>query len=170
MRDPDESTGPLYEWLSSLDFGRAPASPESVWLRIAAAIAGLFAIFYLVRGTANVLASARPLPRLTADEYLGFKFGIAEGARREIFAELARAEKAERVRAVAQNTWRGHAWSREDDRGSVEQKVVRTLAGRYRVSETAIYAVLDDAIRHHWRDEDGVPLSPQTPPLDPRTW
>ena len=38
------------------------------------------------------------------------------------------AENAERKRAIEQNTWKGHLWSREDDRGHYERVQLRALA------------------------------------------
>ena len=62
-----------------------------------------------------------------AEEIDDYKFRLPERTRREIFAQLAAAELAERARAIQANTWKGHTWSREDDRGHYER--VAALGG-----------------------------------------
>jgi hypothetical protein len=96
---------------------------------------------------------------------------LDEATRKAIFAELAAAELAERKRAIAQNTWNGHAWSQEDDRGHYERVAARAAAAKYRVSLSQIYLVLDEGLREHWPSPEGAPLTATTPPLSIRsTW
>lgn len=97
------------------------------------------------------------------------KFGLTETDRRAIFRELAESEIGERQRAITQNTWGGHAWSRFDDLGYVQRARARELAIRYRVSLTQVYLVLDEGIRERWPGPDGQPLSPNIEPLQLRT-
>jgi hypothetical protein len=166
----EEKTGALHDWLSLLDFARPAMNAESAWLRMGAFVAGCVAIVYVLRGNLGIL-DARPLPNLTPDEHVGMRYGIPDETRHQIFEELAQAEKAERARAIANNTWNGHAWSREDDRGHQELTLARVLAGKHHVSLSAIYAVLEEGIREHWTDADGATLPATTPPQDPRsTW
>lgn len=163
--------GPLDEWLSLVDFARPAQNAESAWLRLGAILAGITAIFYVARGNLSPLLDAQPLPNLTPDEHVGYRYGLPEETRHEIFEQLAEAEKAERERAITHNTWGGHAWSREDDRGHVEMTLARALAAKHHVSLTAIYCVLEEGIREHWKTADGDTLTPFTPPQDPRsTW
>lgn len=163
--------GALDEWLSLLDFARPAQNAESAWLRLGAIIAGATAMFYVAKNNVSTLVDAQPLPNLTQDAHEGYRYGLKDETRHEIFEQLAEAEKNERQRAVAQNTWGGHAWSREDDRGHVEMTLARALASKHHVSLSAIYAVLEEGIREHWTTADGDTLTPFTPPQDPRsTW
>ena len=108
---------------------------------------------------------------LGGDAYDGHRYGMKLALRKAIFAELAAAEKAQRERAVAQNTWHGHAWSREDDRGYQERALAQSLATRHGLSLSQVYLILDEGIRDKWPGPDGEPLIATTPPQDPRdTW
>jgi hypothetical protein len=71
--------------------------------------------------------------------------------------------------AIAANTWKGHLWSREDDRGHYERVKMRELAARYEGTLTQMYLILDEGIRNKWPGPDGQPLPATTPPWDPRT-
>jgi hypothetical protein len=97
------------------------------------------------------------------------RFGIPEDRRREIFRLLAESENKERQRAISQNTWRGHAWSREDDLGWVQRTEARRLASRFGLSLSQIYLVFDEGIRERWPGPDGQPLRATTAPINLRT-
>jgi hypothetical protein len=43
------------------------------------------------------------------------------------------------------------------------------MAGKYRISLTQAYLILDEGIRNKWPGPDGTPLPATTPPLDIRT-
>jgi hypothetical protein len=128
-------------------------------------------LYKRVSTTVSPLLDAKPPIRLPSEEIEDYRFRLPERTRREIFAEIALAEEAERKRAVEQNTWNGHLWSREDDRGHFERVFLRQLAQRYGISLTATYLILDEGIRAKWPGPSGEPLPGITPPLNPRsTW
>jgi hypothetical protein len=128
-------------------------------------------LYKRVSTTVSPLLDAKPPIRLPSEEIDDWRFRLPERTRREIFAEIALAEEAERKRAVEQNTWNGHLWSREDDRGHFERVFLRQLAQRYGISLTATYLILDEGIRAKWPGPSGEPLPGITPPLNPRsTW
>jgi hypothetical protein len=111
------------------------------------------------------MLATKPPAAIPTEEIDDYRFRLAEHTRRAIFAELATAELAERERAIKANSWHGHLWSREDDRGHYERVAVRAVAAKYRVSLTQTYLVLDEGIRDHWPGPDGKPLPAITPPL-----
>jgi hypothetical protein len=128
-------------------------------------------LYKRISTTVSPLLDAKPPIRLPSEEIDDWRFRLPERTRREIFAEVALAEEAERKRAVEQNTWNGHLWSREDDRGHFERVFLRQLAQRYGISLTATYLILDEGIRAKWPGPSGEPLPGTTPPLNPRsTW
>jgi hypothetical protein len=128
-------------------------------------------LYKRISTTVSPLLDAKPPIRLPSEEIDDWRFRLPERTRREIFAEIALAEEAERKRAVEQNTWNGHLWSREDDRGHFERVFLRQLAQRYGISLTATYLILDEGIRAKWPGPSGEPLPGTTPPLNPRsTW
>jgi hypothetical protein len=128
-------------------------------------------LYKRISTTVSPLLDAKPPVRLPSEEIDDWRFRLPERTRREIFAEIALAEEAERARAVEQNTWNGHLWSREDDRGHFERVFLRQLAQRHGISLTAVYLILDEGIRAKWPGPSGEPLPGTTPPLNPRsTW
>lgn len=155
--------------LSLFDFTRLPRTKVGWLLRIGVTLLALGALTRRVGGELRPMLSADPPTSLPAIEAADHKFRLPERTRREIFTELATAEIAERQRAIAANTWKGHLWSREDDRGWQERAAARTAAAKYRVSLTQIFLVLDEGIRNKWPGPDGNPLAATTPPLNFRT-
>ena len=152
-----------------LDFGRTPETKAGWVVRGAVIIVGAaFAWRRIVHMTAPLLHANAPA-EIPVEGAPGEKFRLSEATRREIFTELATAELAERARAAAANTWNGHVWSREDDRGHYERVAARTSAAKHRVSLSQVYLVLDDGIREHWAGPDGKPLPATTPPLNIRS-
>jgi hypothetical protein len=158
---PEAELGAASEWLGLVDFSRPARNAESVWLRVGAFVAGLTALLYVVRGGAAQVLYARPLPRLTPDEHVGYRYGLSEETRRAIFAELAAAETGEAVPSLERA-------KRSGDRGSVEASLVWSLAARHRVSTSAIWAVLEQGIRERWPGPDGAPLRADPPFQDAR--
>lgn len=157
--------------LALLDFGSLPTTRAGWALRIAMTLI----VFYVAYGRWKALVqpmlrakAPATIPNQEVDDY---RFRLPLRTRQEIFAEMAAGEIAERKRAVDQNTWKGHLWSREDDRGYVEKTLLRQLAARHNVSLSQLYLVLDEGIRERWLGPDGQSLRGTTPPLDPRsTW
>lgn len=149
----------------------APEKPRSRAIVVLALVAhlGAFAVFYRqAKQSLGPLIRTPALPPVPASTSMT-RFGMTEAVRREIFRELAASEIAERQRAISQNTWNGHAWSRFDDLGYVQRARGRELAMRYSVSLTQVYLVLDEGIRERWPGPDGQPLSPLVEPLQLRT-
>lgn len=107
----------------------------------------------------------RPIPQA---EPPGVRFGLPDATRKAIFVELAAAEIADRDHDVKANTWKGHAWSQEDDRGYRERALARALATRYGVTLSQIYLAFEEGIHERWPGPDGKPLTPTVPPLDLR--
>lgn len=105
-----------------------------------------------------------PIPAPTATT----RYGLTEVQRRAIFQELVTNERNERRRAIEQNTWSGHAWSRDDDLGYVQRTRVRELALQYSVSASQVYLVLEEGIRAHWLGPDGQPLPATSAPISLR--
>ena len=152
-----------------LDFGRTPDT-KAGWMARGAVlvIGGVLAWRRIVHVTAPLLR-AKPPAAIPVDDAPGERFRLPEPVRREIFMELATAEVSERARAVAANTWNGHVWSREDDRGHYERVAARASAAKHRVALAQVYLVLDEGIRERWPGPDGKPLSAVTPPLNIRS-
>lgn len=158
-------------YLSLLDFSRRPDSKAGWIVRVAVTAIALVVLLRRVDVATKPLLAARPPPPIPTDEIDDYRFRMPERTRREIFKEFATAEIAERARALAANTWNGHLWSREDDRGHQERVTARAIAARHKVSLTQVYLVLDEGIRARWPGPDGKPLSGVTPPLNIRaTW
>jgi hypothetical protein len=154
------------------DFAAKPTTKAGWAIRFVAVVLASALLYRRVVAAAHPLLSAKPPSPIPVEEIDDYKFKLPERTRREIFAELAAAEIAERQRAISANTWNGHPWSREDDRGYYERALAQRLALKYRCSLTQVYLVLDDALRNHWEGPDGKPLPPSTPPLIMRgtTW
>jgi hypothetical protein len=158
----------LRPYFTLLDFGGPPSSRIAWAVRVCVLS---FATVVLVKRVSSVTApllNAKPLPAVPSEEIEDYRFRMPERTRREIFAQIAAAEMAERKRAIDQNTWNGHLWSREDDRGHQERVELRRVAKEYNISLTQAYLVLDEGIREHWEGPDGNPLSATTPALDMR--
>ena len=152
-----------------LDFGRTPDTKAGWVIRGAVVVIGAtLAWRRIVHATAQLL-HAKPPAAIAVEDAPGEKFRLPEPVRREIFAELATAEIAERARAIAANSWNGHVWSREDDRGHYERVAARSSAAKHRVALAQVYLVLDEGIRERWPGPDGKPLAATTPPFSIRT-
>ena len=96
---------------------------------------------------------------------------MPERTRREIFEQISENEQALREHALQTNSWNGHLWSREDDRGHFERLFFRKLAKQHNISLSQVYLILDEGLRAKWPGPDGQPLPATTPPLNPRqTW
>lgn len=148
------------------DFTCVPDTKAGWFLRIGVTALALFVLGRRVHAEVGPMLAAHPPAALPAVEIDDYKFRLPERTRREIFAELATAEIAERQRAIAANTWHGHVWSREDDRGWQERVAARAAAAKYRISLTQVFLVLDEGIRNKWPGPDGKPLAATTPPLN----
>lgn len=161
----------LRPYFSLLDFGASPTSRVAWVVRVCVISFAAVILYKRVNQTTAPLLDAKPPIRIPSEEIEDYRFRLPERIRREIFMEIATAEETERKRAIAQNTWDGHLWSREDDRGHFERVFFRTLAQRYAISLTAVYLILDEGIRAKWPGPTGEPLPGTTPPLNPRsTW
>lgn len=156
-------------YFSLLDFGVLPHSKAGWIVRIAVSVVAFVALCRQVNGMTRPLLSAKPPPSIPVTEIDDYRFRLPEHTRRAIFSELAAAEIAERARAISQNTWKGHVWSREDDRGYQERVAARAAAAKYRISLSQVYLVLDEGIRERWPGPDGNPLAATTPPLETRS-
>lgn len=142
-----------------------PRTRLGVLLRVGVHV---MALVISVRATREFLAPMRgqappPLP-VVAGEPTGLPIEI----RRKMFAELAAAEIADRERDKKLNTWKGHLWSQEDDRGWRERVLARSIAQRYHVSLTQVFLAFEEGIRAKWPGPDGQPLPATVPPLDLR--
>jgi len=127
------------------------------------------ALFVAAWKQSGALIIAAPAPPPVQAPTATTRFGLNEEQRRAMFREIAAAEVAERARAIAQNTWGGHAWSREDDLGYVLRDRARAVGQRYGLSLTHAYLVFDEGLRNRWPGPDGQPLSATVAPLSLRT-
>lgn len=158
-----------FTYLSLFDFARVPDTRAGWVIRALAIVATLTVLSRKVGSATGPMLKAKeptPIPTEEVDDY---RFRLPERTRREIFADLATAELAERARAIQANTWHGHVWSREDDRGHYERVAARAAAAKYKVSLTQVYLVLDEGLRAHWPGPDGKPLPASTPPFSIRS-
>ncbi len=155
--------------LSLLDLESRPSSRAGWFLRIAVLLVATVMLAKGAQGVVGPMLRTKPPPPLPSEELAGDKFRLSEAERKEIFREFATAEIAERARGISQNTWNGHAWSREDDRGYIERTTARAAAARHHCSLSQVYLVLDEGIRAKWPGPDGKPLAGTTPPHNPRT-
>jgi hypothetical protein len=162
----------LRPYFALLDFGGPPASRVAWAVRVCVLSFAVVVLIKRIDKTTSPLLNAKPLIAIPTEEIEDYRFRLPERTRREIFAEAAAAEAVERKRAIDQNTWKGHLWSREDDRGHQERMEMRRIAKEYSISLTQAYLVLDEGIRAHWPGPDGKPLAGDTPKLDQRwdTW
>jgi hypothetical protein len=156
-------------YLALFDFARRPESKAAWIVRVVAIGVAVVALWQRVGVATRPLLSAKPPPAIPTEEVEGYKFRLPEHTRRAIFAELAAAELAERARAIKANSWNGHVWSREDDRGHYERVAVRAVAAKHKISLSQTYLVLDEGIRERWPGPDGKPLPATTPPLNIRS-
>jgi hypothetical protein len=146
--------------------------PRSRVALLAAVTVNVVAIVFLVSNTRRTLRpvfSAPPPAPIRAEGPGDQRFELDEKTRKSIFAELAALELSERKRNIDQNTWNGHLWSREDDRGWQERVLARSLARRHNVSISQIFLVLEEGIRSKWPAPDGKPLPANVEPLNLRT-
>lgn len=161
----------LRPYFTLLDFGTRPASRVAWLVRVAVMSFALVVLYKRVHTATAPLLGAKPLPVIPNEEIEDYRFRLPERTRREIFTEIAEGEAAERKRAIDYDKWKGHLWSREDDRGHFERVELRQLATKYKISLTQMYLILDEGIRGRWPGPDGEPLPATTPPLDLRsTW
>jgi hypothetical protein len=161
----------LRPYFTLLDFGSRPSSRVAWMVRVAVTSFALVVLWKRTNTATAPLLNAKPLPFVPSEEIEDYRFRLPERTRREIFAEIASAETEERRRAVEHDKWKGHLWSREDDRGHFERMAFRQLATKYNISLTQVYLILDEGLRSHWPGADGEPLPATTPPLDLRsTW
>jgi hypothetical protein len=145
-----------------------PRSAAGMSALLVVQAAALIVCATVVKRAMLPFTSAPPLPPVPATTSMT-RFGMTESVRREIFRELAEAEIQERQRAITQNTWNGHLWSRFDDLGYVQRARARDVASRHNVTLTQVYLVLDEGIRARWPGPDGQPLSPNIEPLQLRS-
>ena len=155
--------------VSLLDMESRPASKVGWFLRVAVTLVAAVMLLRGAQALVGPMLRTKPPPPIPSEELQGDKFRLTEAERKEIFREFATAEIAERARGISQNTWNGHAWSREDDRGYIERTTARAAAARHHCSLSQVYLVLDEGIREKWPGPDGKPLAGNTPPHNPRT-
>jgi hypothetical protein len=161
----------LRPYFALLDFSTKPASRIAWAVRVAVFSFAIVVLYKRIGTTTAPLLDARPPNPIPSEEIEDYRFRLPERTRREIYLEIATAELAERKRAIEQDKWRGHLWSREDDRGHFERVHFRQLATQHKLSLTQIYLILDEGIRNRWPGPDGALLPATSPPLDPRsTW
>ncbi len=169
------SDGPRLDWsriqrnLQVFDFAVKPTTKAAWVVRLVVMLVAAWLVVKKTNALVSPMLSAKPPPKIPNEEIEDYRFKYPEEVRREIFMEIAKAEQAERRRAIEANTWKGHLWSREDDRGHYERVKMRELAARYKGTLTQMYLILDEGIRKKWPGPNGEPLPATTPPWDPRT-
>jgi hypothetical protein len=151
------------------DFSVKPTTKAGWVVRVFVTVVSVAMLYRTGIAKVGPMLRAKAPPRIPTEQLEGDRFGIPEHVRRAIFTEVAAAEIAERKRAIDANTWGGHAWSREDDRGYYERIAVRAAAAKHNVSLPQVYLVLDEGIRQKWLGPDGKPLAGTTPPLSIRS-
>ena len=157
------------ENLRVLDFSKMPDTKAGWVVRVLVTLVALALLIQRAKAATAPLVAAKPPATIATEDIEGYRFRIPDETRHAIFDELAAAELAERDRAIKANTWGGHAWSREDDRGHYERVAVRAAAAKYRLSISQVYLVLDEGLRERWPAPNGQPLPATTPPLSLRT-
>jgi hypothetical protein len=156
-------------WLSlALPEPEAPRTGWGVLLLLSLQLLSLGVFVRVVRASLGPMVK-NPAPPAIPQSTSMTRYGMTEERRREVFRELAEAEVSERRRAIEQNTWGGHAWSREDDLGYVQRARAREVAARYGLSLSQMYLVLDEGIRQRWPGPDGQPLRGTSEPINLRT-
>ncbi len=161
--------GQIKRSFAIFDFGGWPQSRAGWIVRAVVVGVALVVLWQRIRVVTGPLLTAQAPAPIPTEEIDDYRFRLPERVRREMFSEIAAAELVERARAIRENTWNGHVWSREDDRGYFERIAVRSAAAKYRVSLSQVYLVLDEGLRNHWPGPDGKPLPATTPPLDIRS-
>jgi hypothetical protein len=156
---------PLADALAAWTESERTTRTQFVAWSTASVLALLVALFWVVRTAKPITSEPRP-PAIVDRDGNGVRFGMPEWRRREIFKEMAAAEPASRANGIA--GFPNQPWSQEDHRCAFERDTVRALAGRYGITLTEAYLVLDEGIREHWLGPDGKPLTPKTVPLMPR--
>lgn len=159
----------IVPYFALFDFSRRPDSKLAWLVRGVVVVLAVGVLVRRVDAATAVLRNAKPAASIPTEEIEDYRFRLPERTRREIFAELAEKELAERARAVAANTWNGHLWSREDDRGHYERVAVRAAAAKHNVSLSQVYLILDEGLRERWPAPNGEPLPATTPPLHTRS-
>ncbi|CAN5915221.1 hypothetical protein BH11MYX4_BH11MYX4_18880 [soil metagenome] len=161
----------LTPYFSLLDFGERPTSRVAWIVRISVMTFGAVILWQRVHTVTGPLLRAKPPIPIPSEEIEDYRFRLPERTRREIFEEIAENEQAQREHAIKTNSWNGHLWSREDDRGHFERLFFRKLAKQHNISLSQVYLIHDEGIRAKWPGPDGTPLPATTPPLNPRqTW
>ncbi len=161
----------LTPYLSLLDFGAKPSSRVGWIVRVVVISFAAVVVWQRVSALAAPLVRAKPPIPIPSEEIEDYRFRLPERTRREIFAQIAENEQPTREQALQANSWNGHLWSREDDRGHFERIFFRKLAKQHNISLSQVYLILDEGLRAKWPGPDGKPLPATTPPLNPRqTW
>lgn len=161
----------LTPYFSLLDFSQSPTSRVSWVVRVCVFSFAAVVLWQRTGNTVAPLLRAKPPNPIPSEEIEDYRFRLPERIRKEIFADIAANEQSMRTQALQTNSWNGHLWSREDDRGHFERVFFRTLAKRYNISLSQVYFIMDEGIRFKWPGPDGQPLPATTPPLNPRqTW
>lgn len=145
-----------------------PRSPLGLWLPTAVAVVALAVGWRVTTKVARPLLASKPQPVLSGDDVNGVRFGVPEATRRQVFADFAKAEPQSRANGVSSFPGPELAWSAEDHRGAYERKTAAELMGRYGLTMSQVYLILDEGIRGRWPGPDGQPLDPHTVPLNPR--
>lgn len=161
----------LRPYFRLLDFGTRPETRVAWAVRVAVLSFAVVVLYKRLDAATAPLLDAKPPNPIPREEIEDYRFRLPERTRREIFAEIADAEIMERRREASQDKWKGHLWSREDDRGHFERMHFRAVAVEHHLSLTQVYLILDEGIRNHWEGTEGAPLPATSPPLDLRsTW
>ncbi len=161
----------LTPYFSLLDFGAKPSSRVGWIVRITVITFAAVVVWQRLNAMAAPLVKAKPPIPIPSEEIEDYRFRLPERTRREIFEQIAENEQALREHALQTNSWNGHLWSREDDRGHFERLFFRKLAKQHNISLSQVYLILDEGLRAKWPGPDGKPLPATTPPLNPRqTW
>jgi len=146
-----------------------PQSRAAVLVRAAVHVVALVVVFVSIRDALRPIFKG---PRPTAIRAEGpgdQRYELDEKTRKEIFSDLAALEQKTRADGIAQNTWNGHLWSRDDDRGWGERVRARSIAQTRGISLTQVFLILEEGIRNRWPGPDGKPLPATVPPLNLRT-
>jgi len=161
----------LTPYFSLLDFGAKPSTRVGFVVRVAVISFAAVVLWRRLNVLAAPLTHAKPPIPIPSEEIEDYRFRLPERTRREIFQQIAENEQALRAQALQANSWDGHLWSREDDRGHFERLFFRRLAKEHNISLSQVYFILDEGVRAKWPGPDGKSLPGTTPPLNPRqTW
>lgn len=133
---------------------RAQRIVSLVWL----AMAGIG----LVVVTGDLRGAPAPPPLEMGSDGDAQRWGLSLETRQTMFREVAALDPEWRKKAASRF---GELWRREDDRAASERDHVRGMAGRYHVSVTVAYLVVDEGIRLKWTVLGGAPLSASVVPL-----